>query len=214
MGNLNTSFIRRLESRLKGPLPGKTAQYIMAPQSRLINEIDSIRSENPKSGSVLIALIRKGDDLVFPIIKRAKYDGVHSGQISLPGGKMEDSDKDLYETAIRETSEEIGINVDRIEILGELTEIYIHASRFMILPVVAYLASCQEYKLDEKEVVDIMEVNIKELTDPGRIKNTKISLGFGLSVSAPYYDFHGKVVWGATAMILSEFSSVLRQMKI
>ena len=212
MGNLNTSFIRQLESRLKGPLPGKQAQYIMAPGSRLVNETASLQPENPKSGSVLIALTRKGDDLVFPIIQRAEYDGAHSGQVSLPGGKMEDGDKDLYETAIREASEEIGINVEGIEILGELTEIYVHASRFKILPVVAYLASCQVYKLDEKEVVDIMEVNIKELTDSRRIKHTKINLDSGPSINAPYYDFHGKVVWGATAMILSEFSSILRQM--
>ena len=211
MSLFENSLIQRLQSRLKESLPGRDVQYQMAPESRKVREIIAIKPKNPKPSSVLIALNRKEDRWVFPIMQRPEYDGMHSGQISLPGGKMEASDKDRYHTAIRESSEEIGINTEGLLILGELTDIYVHVSDFNILPVVAYLPGVQEYHPDEEEVESVMEVGLDELLDDSRIKKTRIEIGPGISIRTPYYDFHNKIVWGATAMILSEFAHILRE---
>ncbi|MFC2124541.1 NUDIX hydrolase [Bacteroidota bacterium] len=211
MGAFSNSFVQRLQSRLREPLPGREVQYLMAPDSRKVREIITIEPQNPKSSSVLIALNKREDHWVFPIIQRPEYNGMHSGQVSLPGGKMEDTDRDLHETAIRETSEEIGINTEGLLVLGELTDIYVHVSDFNILPVVAYLPGIQEYHPDEEEVVDVMEISLEGLLDGEKVKRTQIEIGPGISITTPYYDFHNKIIWGATAMILSEFAHILRE---
>src|SRR5210317_681881 len=118
MRSKSNLLIQQLQSRLKNPLPGRDVQYLMAPDSRKVREEIIVKPENPKPSSVLIALNQKEDDWYFPIIQRPEYDGMHSGQISLPGGKMEEIDHDLHETAVRETIEEIGINPDGLLILG------------------------------------------------------------------------------------------------
>ena len=136
---------------------------------------------------------------------------MHSGQISFPGGKMEETDRDRYETAIRETTEEIGINSEGLLVLGELTDIYVHVSDFNILPVVACLSGNQNYHPDKEEVDEVMEVSINDLLDNSRIKHTQVEIGHGVSINTPFFDFHDKVIWGATAMILSEFAYIIRE---
>jgi len=211
MGPISNTFIECLQSRLKEPLPGKDVQYQMAPESRKLRELAAMETQNPKLSSVLIALNHKEGEWVFPIIQRTEYDGMHSGQVSFPGGKMEDADRDRYETAIRETTEEIGINSKGLLILGALTDIYVHVSDFNILPVVAYLPEVQDYHPDEEEVDEILEVRISDLLDNNRIKHTWVEIGHGRSIETPYFDFHDKIIWGATAMILSEFAYIIRE---
>ena len=210
MGTFSDSIIQRLQSRLNEPLPGKDVQCMMAPESRLVREMAVIEPQNPKPSSVLIALNQRDGEWVFPIIQRPDYNGMHSGQVSLPGGKMEESDQDLYETAIRETCEEIGINTKGLVILGALTDIYVHVSDFNILPILAYLPEIQEYHPDETEVEDVMEINLADLLDVRRIKHTRVKIGSGIWLKTPYFDFHNKIIWGATAMILSEFAQIVR----
>src|SRR5690606_38620464 len=91
----------------------------------------------PKEGSVLILIYQKNDQLYFPLMLRPNYDGVHGGQVSLPGGKREETDKSFAATAVREAEEEIGVKPDEITVIGQLTELYVFASNFKVVPVVA-----------------------------------------------------------------------------
>ena len=164
--------------------------------------------------SVMILLYRENDEWKFPLIQRPEYDGVHSGQMALPGGRSEEHDRDRIETALRETREEIGIGTEKVEIVGKLTELPVIASRNTVLPVVGYLDRVPEYRPDPEEVDSVHVVGLKEIMNNSAVKTTDISVGKGISIRAPYYDVNGKTVWGATAMILSEFLYIVRKIKL
>src|SRR5690606_24654850 len=141
---------------------------------------------------------------------RPDYDGVHGGQISLPGGKKEEKDKDYIATAVRETEEEIGVSAKEITVLGSLTELYVSASNIQVLPVVGFCTRPPMFIPNPYEVEEIIEVSIDDLTKEKEVKFTDISVR-GHKINSPYYHLKGKVVWGATAMILSEFVAGLAQ---
>jgi 8-oxo-dGTP pyrophosphatase MutT (NUDIX family) len=144
---------------------------------------------------------------------RPEYPGVHSGQISLPGGKFEDSDDSLVFTALREAREEIGINPVKVQIIGQLTEMYIPPSNFMVTPIVGYQTSPPRFRADPKEVARIIEVNLVDLLEKRNIRNKNIRLRTGISIKAPVYFIDGNVIWGATAMILSEFREIVLEIQ-
>ena len=143
---------------------------------------------------------------------RPEYGGVHSGQVSFPGGRVEKSDTGLVQTALRESNEELGIPQEKVEILGNLTELFIIASNFTVLPVVGSLDFRPEFIPDEREVVEIIETPISNLLDSKVIKERGFEVGAGYSINAPYFDINGHHVWGATAMMLSEFLTVYKDL--
>jgi 8-oxo-dGTP pyrophosphatase MutT (NUDIX family) len=134
--------------------------------------------------------------------------GPHGGQISLPGGKQEHSDKDLRETARRETHEEIGVEPDLIKEIGVLTPLYVPHSNFIIQPVIGYVGFQPVFIPDRKEVSGVIVVPLKQLFDPGNRKTMTIHRS-GAEITAPYYEASGHRIWGATAMIMSEFEKVI-----
>jgi len=129
-------LITRLEEHLSKPLPGLEAQKRMSPEGRR-----NLRNGNlpEKKAGVLILLYPEESRICFPLMRRPEYGGVHSGQISLPGGKKEDNDRNLVETALRETEEELGISAIDVQVLGSLSELYIQPSNVDVLPVVGYV---------------------------------------------------------------------------
>jgi 8-oxo-dGTP pyrophosphatase MutT (NUDIX family) len=134
---------------------------------------------------------------------------VHSGQISLPGGKFDESDITLEKTALRECHEEIGIQ-NNIEVLGQLTPIYIPVSKFMVTPFVAILnEEDPTYILNVNEVQNVIEFPVDDLRSPHIVKQTTVEPTAGIKLKTPYFDIQGKIVWGATAMILNEFKHLL-----
>ena len=147
---------------------------------------------------------------MFPLIKRPVYKGKHSGQISFPGGKRELTDRDLLHTAIRETEEEIGISSKQILPLHALSKIYIPPSQFIVNPYLMFSEDSLSFKADEIEVEKILEINIKDLLDDRNLKQTKLKHSDNLVINTPYFDLNDQVVWGATAMILSEFKDLLK----
>lgn len=188
-------------------LPGEAAQKIMAPYFRFNYPIYDVI---PKRSSVLIIIYPDDNELSTVLIERSQYNGYHSGQIALPGGKFEKQDASLIETALREAKEEIGIVPKNVQILGHLTSLYIPVSNITVLPIVGYQNTVPLFQLNKQEVQSLIKVKIEHLINPEIIKydyfktqNTKIK--------APYYDIQGQKVWGATAMILSEFLSVVKQ---
>lgn len=171
--------------------------------------IEALNLNDYRSSAVLLLLIKRGESFFIPLTERHTYKGVHSGQISFPGGKKDARDKDLQQTALRECHEEIGLN-ENVNVIGELSPVYIPVSKFIVYPYVAVYSDKEpDYKLNLSEVKNLFELNTLDLMNPDTVKQTVVEPSPGYKLKTPYFDVHGKIVWGATAMILSEFKKLL-----
>jgi 8-oxo-dGTP pyrophosphatase MutT (NUDIX family) len=199
--------IDKLRIRLQSGLPGREAQGIMAPTIRFQGEKfpDPVLS---KPSGVLIILYPNNKEWYTVFIERTSF-GLHGGQISLPGGKMEEYDFDLKATALREASEEVGVDKSKIEVLGELTPLHVPHSNFRITPVVGYLDEVPLLKRNVREVKSIIQLSLTDFFDKNR-KGIEIFNKAGNKIYAPYYKANGHIVWGATAMIMSELEVLVK----
>ncbi len=189
----------------KNPVPGESAQWLMAPKLRMKQAQALQHDKPPKISAVLLPLYPYQNESYFTLIQRNIYDGVHSGQISLPGGSRESIDDNLQQTALREAKEEIGIDVTKVKLLRALSTLYIPPSNFIVQPFVACVQERPAFIPDPHEVVDILEISLSDMLDDALIKEGPVKISMGATIMAPYFDLHDKMVWGATAMILSEF---------
>ena len=208
---MNKSNIPYLKRQLELELPGVKAQTMMSP----IKESHKYREPLPshKVACVMALLHPKQDELYVTFIKRAAShpDDKHAGQIGFPGGKLEQEDESLVMCALRETQEEIGVPTGDIEVIGELTSLYVFASNFVVHPFVGYLDYNPKYIPQEEEVAGIYEFPVRNLIDPQYKVSRNVRLSEGLHLNAPGYNVDGDFLWGATAMISSELESVLRR---
>ena len=155
--------------------------------------------------------------LIFPnpnqlhtvFVKRNEYPGPHSAQISFPGGIFEPDDENLRTTALRETIEETGIKKE-IEVLGSLTPLYIPVSNFRVTPFIGWVNKKPVFDPDPSEVQYLIEVPIADIFDK-RIRHSEKIKGHEIEFMAPYYKLNNEKIWGATAMMLSEFIEVAEQ---
>lgn len=198
--------IDTLEKRLREPLPGIVSHRKYMHLSRLKHSLQV--PDNVKSSAVLILLYPWMSHTYFPLILRPPYDGKHGGQMALPGGKAEPSDKNLIGTALREAQEEIGIKAIDVTVLGELTDIYIPVSNYIVRPVIGYMDYKPEFYPDVREVERIYHTDIEDIIRGGEIINREITIG-NQQVTVPGFEVQDSWVWGATSLILSEFSDVL-----
>ena len=206
--------IERIRRALSAPLPGLPAQLRMAPPDRP-GIVPTTLEREPRQAAVLVLLYPKHGELHFVLTRRAERLGNHSGQISLPGGRADSVDANLIATALRETREELGIALEhaQVEVLGELSELYVPPSNFVIHPVVAHTLAAPTFVPNADEVAEVIEVSAAVLLDPtirGTSPRTLVSQG-GKIIMTPHYLINGHIVWGATAMVLSEFEAVLRK---
>lgn len=201
--------IEELIKMLNGPLPGEEAHSLMAPTARFTgNRMPDPAKARPSS--VLILFYWKNNRWFIPFIQRPVYDGVHSGQISFPGGKREYGDPDHVYTALRETHEEIGVAPKQIKHLGALTPLYIPNSNFYVYPQVGWTDVEPSFVPDPTEVDEVIEVSVDRLLDDRYIKRFSCKIN-QTTISAPYYDAGGKKIWGATAMIVSELVELIKK---
>ena len=191
-----------LRECLKKDLPGSPAQELMAPAIRPAG-LAHFDGSNPRSSGVMILLFPTGQGFSTVFIHRTPG-GMHGGQISLPGGKQENTDLNLIETARRETFEEIGVDPDSIKHIGILTPLYVPHSNFIIQPVIGQIGFQPVFVLDQKEVAGVIVASLKQLFNPANRKTMTLHRS-GTEIIAPYYEASGHRIWGATAMIMSEF---------
>ncbi|MDQ2179305.1 CoA pyrophosphatase [Marinifilum sp. D714] len=199
-------FTQQLNNELNNGLPGFDAQKIMSPSIRE----HALKTSDPsiaRDSSVLLLFYPKDGQLYLPFIKRTSGNTSHSGQISLPGGKYEETDSNRTVTAIRETNEELGVDCKKIKILGFLTELYIPVSNFMVLPVLGYCKQRPEFQMNPFEVEEVIEMPVQQLLSKENILKFSFTKN-DLTINAPYFNAKGHKVWGATAMILSELREI------
>ncbi len=201
---MTPNFIRYLEERLRQKLPGSISQNRMA----VIRPVEVKPTPGASKAGVLILIFPRKGDLSTILIKRTEYSGPHSGQISFPGGKTEKNDISQIETALREASEETGIDPDRISVLGTLTPLYIAVSNIEVLPVVGYADRQPDFLIDPVEVEYLIHISLKDLTGNSLRTEKKLSIN-GITINAPGFEIQNEFIWGATAMILSEFTEVV-----
>ena len=201
-----STFINQLTQNLTYPLPGESAHRIMQASSRL--RMTFKPNARTRKSAVLVLFYPYQNEIYFPLILRPAYDGVHSGQVAFPGGRYEPGDEHLIRTALREAQEEIGLRLNDVRILGVLTELFIPASNFYVLPVIASMPYRPDFYPDPREVEDIFEIRLNEISDISIMGTSEIQVR-GEQVSAPHYMVQGYKIWGATAMMISELLAVL-----
>ena len=192
---------------LRRRLPGLPEQLLMGVRPIMTQRIHP--PEERRVGAVLVLLYPLGGELHLPLTRRTETVEYHKGQISMPGGAREPQDASLADAALRETQEELGVDPERVEILGRLSSLYIPPSNYCIHPRVGYTKARPEFEPDPREVAEVLEMPLSVLLDPSSHEEETWTLR-GRQVTVPFYRFGPNKIWGATAMVLREFEGILR----
>jgi len=202
-------FISQLSEQLKAPLPGLAAQLKLEPATRRNYPLDPVAAK-ARLSSILILFFPEAGKTKVVLIQRPEYNGVHSGQIAFPGGKKEESDKSIIDTALRETFEEVGVDPKRIKIIGKLSELYIPPSNFLVEPFIGYINERPNFIAEPSEVSELVLVDLDDLLDEASLQKREIPVR-GMKAEVPCYFVNEKVIWGATSMIISELLEVIKR---
>ena len=211
-GGFRGGFPDILKHILAKPLPGTEIQWEMASSDRMIRNFPRTPGPDARVAAVLVLLFPDKDLVHTVFMQRHNYNGVHGGQISFPGGKNEDSDKDIIHTAIREAEEETGIDPKGISVLGTLTPLFIPVSNMIVTPVVAWTDKKPDFNHQPEEVVFLINAELSRFLDPSIIKIKPFEIR-GEMINIKYFDYDGHVIWGATAMILNELLTIIKRRK-
>lgn len=204
-------FLQYVPNLIPVELPAETAHAKMAPLERIqaLKNLD-INAKNPRIAAVMMLFYPKNEKTHLILIVRNAYNGVHSSQIAFPGGKYELTDRDYQETALRETSEEIGVLPEKIEIIKHFTPMYIPPSNFLVHPYLGIAKEELSFYPDAREVASIIELPLSVFLDDEIMIETTLSTSYGNDILVPAFYIQNHIVWGATAMILSELIDVLK----
>lgn len=171
-----------------------------------------VKPDEVKLSAVGVHLFEKETDLCFILIERSEYDGHHSKQIAFPGGKKELFDKDLEETARRESIEEINILMKNTKLIGQITPVYIPVSNFEVYPFLYWHEQVPSYDSSSLEVNDIFIVNCSDLLNDDNLSEIDIEISKNSKLKkVPCFRLQDKIVWGATALIISEIREILKR---
>ncbi len=201
------SLISKIENKQLG---GFSSHAKMIPKERRQLKKIELESAKPRKAAVLALFYPDEKNVTnFLLILRASYDGPHSSQISFPGGKYELADIYLETTALRETSEEVGINAEDIHIKRQLTDTYIPPSNFLVSPFIGFSNSKPTFEINH-EVEDLLEIKLADLLNENSVSTKKLSTSYMENIDVPCFNLNKKVVWGATAMMLSEIKDLIK----
>lgn len=198
---------RRLRDRLSGTLPGIEAHLRFVPVPTLDGWRAGLFPADARVAAALLLLYPTPTGPALVLTVRSSGLARHAGQVSLPGGAV-DPGETLAQTALREASEEIGLDPAVVRLLGELTPVHVLVSGFTLHPLVGVADERPAFRASPAEVDQILEVSLHDLRDASRIRQGT-RLREGVAVEYPYFDLLGHQVWGATAMVLGEFICLL-----
>jgi 8-oxo-dGTP pyrophosphatase MutT (NUDIX family) len=209
MGSLHESLRRRLAD----PLPGLDAQLRMSPQPRLGAELQlDLNALRP--AAALLLIYPHEDAWHLPLTVRGSTLRHHTGQVSLPGGRL-DLGESVEEAALREAHEEVGVVPSEVEVLGRLTSLPVWVSGHLLHPVIGFAPRRPSFSLASHEVERLIEVPVAMLREPDRVlweERKRILPPHGV-MNVPYFDVLDERVWGATAMILAEFVALVEEVE-
>ncbi|MDN3707565.1 CoA pyrophosphatase [Myroides ceti] len=210
------TFLNLIPKIKQIPLMASEAHLKMAPLERIkyYDKDYDFSVHNPRESAVLSLFYPKQDETHLLLIVRATYPGIHSSQIAFPGGKREVEDFDLMATALRETNEEVGIQPNEIEVVRKFSDLYIPPSNFLVSPYMGVHHQEIEIHIDPREVASYIEVPLKELLNDALISDIKMSTSYANEIMVPAFVIEDHVVWGATAMILSEIKDTINNVLI
>lgn len=204
------SFLTLLSEIKDKPLGGMNSQFKMVPELRLKFDKEKIAARNPRESAVMpIFYPNHTNETCFLLILRPNYNGTHSGQVSFPGGKIEKQDKTLLDTALRETFEETGIPQSKIQLFREVSKTYIPPSNFWVTPFLGYIDYTPIF-VKNNEVEQFIEVKIQDLLNENSLTTKIIDTSYMKKVEVPCFKLSDHIVWGATAMILSEIKDLIK----
>jgi len=205
-------FLKYIPKIEKETLPAIEAQLKMAPLERISSLRENSYDLNDlRKAAVMMLLYPKKSITHLALILRNKYPGIHSSQIAFPGGKVEPEDKDLQQTALRETFEEIGISPNQIKVIRPFTEIYIPPSKFLVYPFLGVSLAEIYFNPSEAEVAGMIELPLDIFLDDANIVNVGMPTSYATDSIVPAFKFGEYIVWGATAMMMSELKEVIKK---
>jgi 8-oxo-dGTP pyrophosphatase MutT (NUDIX family) len=207
------TFLKSVSKIENIELPGESSQVKMSPPFRLeFMELYKEAKKTAKKAGVLILFYPNSQQQThLVLILRKSYEGVHSAQVGFPGGKIERIDPSIEHAAIRETFEEIGIPKHEMKILRPLTELYIPPSNYTVYPFLGIAHTTPNFIIQEEEVESVIEVSLSHFLNEPNIIKTSVSTSYRIKAEVPAFLLNGHIVWGATAMMLSELKDLLKQ---
>lgn len=196
------------------PLPAEPSQFKMSPPFRLelLKQQKEAIKKAKRAGVLALFYPDVHQQTTLVLILRKTYKGVHSAQVGFPGGKLEKQDRSIEAAALRETNEEIGVPTQQVKVLRQLTEVYIPPSNFYVQPFMGVSKTTPKFTKQDDEVEAIIEVPLHHFFDDNVVTSKRVSTSYKVDVEVPAFKLNGHVVWGATAMILSEIKDLLKQL--
>jgi 8-oxo-dGTP pyrophosphatase MutT (NUDIX family) len=200
-----------LRQRLMRPLPGLEAQLRMAPRPRPGWDPTSL-PEGLRDAAGLVLVYPRDGELYVLLTLRGSALRHHTGQVSLPGGRV-DAGESIEEAALREADEEVGLPPGAVELLGRLTPLHVPVSGHLLHPVVGLATERPAFRVAEAEVERLIEAPLAHLRRPDQVGWEQREREPTVLIDVPYFDVEGARVWGATAMILAEFLAVMTEVE-